>query len=186
MIRYSILDGDIRFELAGVTTTHQKTICCFMPTIHFKLDDAQELFDSEERTSKAATTATAAPTATTTKSLCSTPGRIRAGARWLLPPRGYASPSSRGARGLRRRRSTSIFAKGLLRKPKKTSRNMAYYDESHIEQLKLIKRLRTESYLPLHVIKKVLKEGKLGTSARAARSRGRAVRSGRAARSSSR
>src|SRR5687767_1412769 len=55
---------------------------------------------------------------------------------------------------------------GLLKKPKKTSRNMAYYDESHVEQLKLIKRLRTESYLPLNVIKKVSKEGKLGTSAR--------------------
>src|SRR5687767_2184065 len=55
---------------------------------------------------------------------------------------------------------------GLLKKPKKTSRNMAYYDESHVEQLKLIKRLRTESYLPLHVIKKVMKEGKLASSAR--------------------
>ena len=55
---------------------------------------------------------------------------------------------------------------GLLRKPKKTSRNMAYYDETHVEQLKLIKRLRSESYLPLNVIKKVLKQGKLGTSAR--------------------
>ncbi len=55
---------------------------------------------------------------------------------------------------------------GLLRRPKKTSRNMAYYDETHVEQLKLIKRLRTESYLPLTVIKQVMKEGKLGTSAR--------------------
>lgn len=55
---------------------------------------------------------------------------------------------------------------GLLRKPKKTSRNMAYYDETHVEELKLIKRLRTESYLPLQVIKKVMKEGRLGTSAR--------------------
>lgn len=55
---------------------------------------------------------------------------------------------------------------GLLRRPKKTSRNMAYYDESHVEQLELIKRLRTESYLPLQVIKKVLDEGKLAKSAR--------------------
>src|SRR5688572_15415140 len=55
---------------------------------------------------------------------------------------------------------------GLLRKPKKTSKNMAYYDETHLEQLKLIKRLRTESYLPLTVIKQVMKEGKLGSSAR--------------------
>jgi len=55
---------------------------------------------------------------------------------------------------------------GLLRKPKKTSRNMAYYDDAHVEQLQLIKRLRTESYLPLSVIKKVLKEGKLAESTR--------------------
>jgi DNA-binding transcriptional MerR regulator len=55
---------------------------------------------------------------------------------------------------------------GLLRKPKKTSRNMAYYDDTHLEQLRLIKRLRTESYLPLTVIKKVMKQGKLGVSAR--------------------
>ena len=55
---------------------------------------------------------------------------------------------------------------GLLRKPKKTSRNMAYYDETHVEQLQLIKRLRTESYLPLSVIKKILKEGKLAESTR--------------------
>jgi DNA-binding transcriptional MerR regulator len=84
------------------------------------------------------------------------------------------APSSQGMRiaELARRSGTSketihfYLREGLLRKPKKTSRNMAYYDESHVEQLKLIKRLRTESYLPLHVIKKVLKEGKLASSAR--------------------
>src|SRR5687767_1992192 len=83
-------------------------------------------------------------------------------------------PPAQGIRiaELARRSGTSketihfYLREGLLRKPKKTSRNMAYYDESHVEQLKLIKRLRTESYLPLHVIKRVLKEGKLGTSAR--------------------
>ena len=55
---------------------------------------------------------------------------------------------------------------GLLKKPRKTSKNMAYYDDSHVEQLKLIRRLRAESYLPLSVIKKVLKEGKLAESTR--------------------
>ena len=55
---------------------------------------------------------------------------------------------------------------GLLRKPRKTSKNMAYYDDGHVEQLKLIRRLRAESYLPLSVIKKVLKEGKLAESTR--------------------
>lgn len=84
------------------------------------------------------------------------------------------APPGQGIRiaELARRSGTSketihfYLREGLLKKPKKTSRNMAYYDESHVEQLKLIKRLRTESYLPLNVIKKVLKEGKLGTSAR--------------------
>src|SRR5207247_2623562 len=57
---------------------------------------------------------------------------------------------------------------GLLKRPRKTSRNMAYYDESHVEQLTLIKRLQSESYLPLSIIKKVLREGKLTESARKA------------------
>lgn len=71
---------------------------------------------------------------------------------------------------LAKRSSTSketihfYLREGLLKKPKKTSRNMAYYDESHLEQLRLIKRLRSESYLPLGVIKQVLKQGKLPTS----------------------
>lgn len=57
---------------------------------------------------------------------------------------------------------------GLLRKPKKTSKNMAYYDESHVEQLELIKRLRAESYLPLSVIKTILREAELAASVRKA------------------
>lgn len=84
---------------------------------------------------------------------------------------------ARPAQGIRiaelvRRSGTSketihfYLREGLLAKPRKTSRNMAWYDETHVEQLKLIKRLRTESYLPLSVIKKVLKEGRLGASAR--------------------
>jgi DNA-binding transcriptional MerR regulator len=55
---------------------------------------------------------------------------------------------------------------GLLARPAKTSRNMAYYDEGHVQQLLLIRRLRTESYLPLAAIKKVLAEGGLGAPAR--------------------
>ena len=53
---------------------------------------------------------------------------------------------------------------GLLRKPEKTSKNMAYYDEGHVEQLKLIRKLRTESYLPLAVIKKLMREGEIATA----------------------
>ena len=50
---------------------------------------------------------------------------------------------------------------GLLKKPKKTSKNMAYYDESHVEQLSLIRKLRTENYLPLSVIKKMMRNGEI-------------------------
>lgn len=45
---------------------------------------------------------------------------------------------------------------GLLPRPKKTRRNMAYYDASHVERIELIRRLQSEKYLPLEVIKKVL------------------------------
>lgn len=45
---------------------------------------------------------------------------------------------------------------GLLPAPVKTSRNMAYYDESFVEKIRLIKQLQTEHYLPLRVIKDLL------------------------------
>lgn len=56
---------------------------------------------------------------------------------------------------------------GLLSAPRKTFKNMAYYDERHVEELLLIKRLRAESYLPLERIKAILDEGRLADSARA-------------------
>ncbi len=45
---------------------------------------------------------------------------------------------------------------GLLPAPVKTSRNMAYYDESFVEKIRLIKQLQTQHYLPLRVIKDIL------------------------------
>ena len=50
---------------------------------------------------------------------------------------------------------------GLLKKPEKTSKNMAYYNASHVEQLILIRKLRTENYLPLSVIKKMMRDGEI-------------------------
>ena len=46
---------------------------------------------------------------------------------------------------------------GLLPRPRKTGRNMAYYDEGRVEHIQAIKRLQNEKYLPLSVIKKVLR-----------------------------
>lgn len=56
---------------------------------------------------------------------------------------------------------------GLLTPPQKTFKNMAYYDQRHVEELLLIKRLRTESYYPLERIKQVLDAERLDASARA-------------------
>lgn len=45
---------------------------------------------------------------------------------------------------------------GLLPKPRKTSRNMAYYDPSCVERLRLIRELQQKRFLPLRVIKAIL------------------------------
>ncbi|MEN8244517.1 MAG: pyridoxal-phosphate dependent enzyme [Thermodesulfobacteriota bacterium] len=49
---------------------------------------------------------------------------------------------------------------GLLPRPKKTSRNMAYYSEANINRIRLIKKLQKEKYLPLDVIKRLMDTGK--------------------------
>ncbi len=48
--------------------------------------------------------------------------------------------------------------RGILPKPRKTHRNMAYYDPSYIARIKLIKELQEKRYLPLDVIKMLLEE----------------------------
>lgn len=45
---------------------------------------------------------------------------------------------------------------GLLPKPVKTSRNMAWYSPDYVDRIKLIKRLQEERYMPLKVIKRIL------------------------------
>lgn len=47
---------------------------------------------------------------------------------------------------------------GFLPKPEKTGRMAAEYDETHVNQLRLIKELRENYFLPLTVIKDVIKE----------------------------
>src|SRR3978361_605773 len=47
---------------------------------------------------------------------------------------------------------------GLLPEPVRTSRNMAYYPESFVERIRLIKRLQEERFMPLGAIRRVLDE----------------------------
>lgn len=49
---------------------------------------------------------------------------------------------------------------GLLDAPHKTSRNMAWYDDRHLQRILLIKRLQQEKFLPLGVIKSLIRDGK--------------------------
>lgn len=48
---------------------------------------------------------------------------------------------------------------GLLPPPDKTGKTQATYDERHLERLRLIRRLREEKYLPIAVIRTILKAG---------------------------
>lgn len=48
---------------------------------------------------------------------------------------------------------------GLLPKPLKSGKTVAYYDEAHLERLRLIRRFRDEKYLPVAVIRRLLESG---------------------------
>ena len=53
---------------------------------------------------------------------------------------------------------------GLIPKPTKTHANMAYYNESHLNAIRLVKELQQKRFLPLSVIKQVVRGGKGGLS----------------------
>lgn len=49
------------------------------------------------------------------------------------------------------------MSQGLLPRPVKTSRNMAYYDQSTVERVRLIKELQEKAFLPLSVVRRILR-----------------------------
>ncbi|GAB6097812.1 hypothetical protein JCM14469_40660 [Desulfatiferula olefinivorans] len=49
---------------------------------------------------------------------------------------------------------------GVLAKPRKMGKNTADYDEGYVDQIRIIKGLQDNYYLPLSVIKKILKSQK--------------------------
>ena len=46
---------------------------------------------------------------------------------------------------------------GVLRKPRKTGKNIADYNENYVEQIRIIKQLQEHYFLPLSVIKKIIR-----------------------------
>lgn len=53
---------------------------------------------------------------------------------------------------------------GLIPAPVKTQPNMAYYSQEHIDAVRLVRELQSKRFLPLSVIKKILKNEKNGLS----------------------
>lgn len=51
---------------------------------------------------------------------------------------------------------------GLISPPVQASRNMAYYDVRHLEEIRLIKELQEQRYLPLAVIRRILSNRRSG------------------------
>ncbi len=60
------------------------------------------------------------------------------------------------ATGVGRESIRYYIREGLLPEPERTARNVAWYDESFVERISLIKKLQKERYLPLAVIKGIV------------------------------
>ena len=58
--------------------------------------------------------------------------------------------------GISRETIHFYLREGLLPRPRKAGRNMAFYEDAHVERLLLIKRLQNEKFLPLARIKDLL------------------------------
>lgn len=60
------------------------------------------------------------------------------------------------AAGVGRETIRFYIREGLLPEPHRPSRNVAWYDESFVERLALIKELQQKRFLPLHVIRSIV------------------------------
>ena len=60
------------------------------------------------------------------------------------------------ATGVGRETIRFYIREGLLPAPQRPARNVAWYDESFVERILLVKKLQTERYLPLAVIKSIV------------------------------
>lgn len=50
------------------------------------------------------------------------------------------------------------ISQGLLPKPYKTHKNMAYYDKSYVDLIRMIKKYQKEHFLPLEMVKKTIED----------------------------
>lgn len=82
-------------------------------------------------------------------------GRVRkqAGRKWRLKMKDLSEATGVNGATIR-----YYINEGLLPRPYKPFRNMAYYDESFIDKIKFIKTLQKDYFLPLEVIRVGIKE----------------------------
>ena len=69
--------------------------------------------------------------------------------------------------GVNRGTVQHYLREGLLPRPVKTHRNMAWYDAGSVERIKVIKALQKERYLPLQLIKKIIAGRSAGAQVKA-------------------
>src|SRR5271155_690746 len=72
------------------------------------------------------------------------------------PPRGMRMAELAEKSGVTRETIHFYLREGLLPRPRKGGRTVAFYGEEHLERLRTIRRLREEKYLPLAVIRRLL------------------------------
>ena len=61
--------------------------------------------------------------------------------------------------GVTREAIRFYIRKGLLPAPEKPKNNVAFYTSTHVERIRLIKKLQDEKFLPLDVIRNVIDQG---------------------------
>ncbi|MFO0591559.1 MAG: MerR family transcriptional regulator [Polyangiaceae bacterium] len=84
-------------------------------------------------------------------------GAARGRRRTARPPEGGMRMAELAMRsGVSRETIHFYLREGLLPRPRKAGRTVAYYDEEHLKRLTLIRKLREEKYLPLAVIRRLL------------------------------
>ncbi|MHB8420853.1 MAG: MerR family transcriptional regulator [Myxococcales bacterium] len=70
--------------------------------------------------------------------------------------------------GVNRGTIQHYLREGLLPKPVKTHRNMAYYEATCVDRIRLIKELQKQRFLPLHVIRRIVAGRNGGAQVKAA------------------
>src|SRR5690349_11543233 len=77
-------------------------------------------------------------------------------------PKGMRMAELASRSGVARETIHFYLREGLLPRPEKGGRTVAYYGEEHLDRLRMIRRLREDKYLPIAVIRRILESPAAG------------------------